>query len=127
MSLSRQVLAFATCVLCGLFCGCAVTRKSASYDSTSKMPWMGLELAAPRKAPAPETQRIRLEGSIPLEPEPAKLVMLKPRKESARRSLKKETTDVPRPIPIPRTDVSDAPQPALDEGPDVDDAARIEF
>lgn len=127
MSSLRWLLPLALCLCCGVTSGCAVTRKSASYDNQSKMPWFGLELATPRKSPAPETHRIRLEGSIPLEPEPAKLVMSKPRKAASKRLMRNDAAEVRGPIPIPRTDISDAPQPALYEGPDMDEVGQFEF
>lgn len=127
MSTLKRLLAVSVCVMFGLSTGCAVTRKSASYDSGSKMPWFGLELARPQRTPAPETQRIRLEGSIPLEPEPAKLVLSKPRKAASKTLMKQATPEHRGPIPIPRTDISDAPQAALYEGPDLDEGRQIEF
>lgn len=127
MSAFRLTVAWVLFATCGLSSGCAVTHKSASYDSGSRMPWFGLELARPQRAPAPETHRIRLEGSIPLEPETARLT--KPKKLVVKRSSKKDHAEKPSAIAIPRTDTATAAamQPAALEVTDRDEPRLIEF
>ena len=91
--------------------GCAVTGKSASIDSTSRMPFLGMELAPRKKDAAPETQRIRRDGSIPLEPEPARLVVNGPARDMAWRQ-KKRSPEVKAPLRLPRTDLAETASPA---------------
>ncbi len=95
--------------------GCSITRKSASVDSVSRLPFFGMELAPKQREPAPETRRIRLEGSIPLEPEPAILVPSAPMKDAAWWPRKKGP-DKRTAIAIPRTDLLDSP-PAMEPSP----------
>lgn len=105
--------------------GCAVTGKSATVDSTSKMPFFNMEVGPRSKTPAPETTRISRDGSIPLEPEPAKLVVNGSNKDSSWWQRLKGTNDQKTvPIKLPRTDIvevtpkqskTDPPAPRPDE------------
>ena len=95
--------------ICLLSAGCAITRKSASIDSTSKMPWLGLELAPKRSEPAPETRRIKRDHQQPVEIEPAKLVVNGPQKKDTSWWQRLSGSE-PRPvISLPRTDVVATP------------------
>lgn len=132
----RVLLAAAGMASCLATTGCAVTRKSASYDSTSRMPWFNLELTTPQRKPAPETQRIRRDGSVPLEPEPAKLVTpAKPADTNWWQRLtgteNEKSKPKPMSVPIPRTDVADIavgpPLPSLTEEPADEEFDAIEF
>jgi hypothetical protein len=97
-------LASATCLIAG---GCSVTQKSASVDSVSRLPFFNIELAPRKRDAAPETQRIRLEGSIPLEPEPAKLIANKTSKGTSWWPRRK-SSETPTSIALPRTDLTEA-------------------
>lgn len=117
---------------CWLMSGCAITRKSASIDSTSRMPFFGLEVGPKQREPAPETHRIRLEGSIPLEPEPAKLITNGSSKSSSWWSHKKEKEQEPEKrttIAIPRTDLpAAAPAPGVTNDAPLDqELTSLEF
>jgi hypothetical protein len=125
----RVFLAAAGMAGCLATTGCAVTRRSASYDSMSRMPWFNLELATPQRKPAPETQRIRRDGSVPLEPEPAKLVTpAKPADSNWWQRLTGAEKEKPKPISIPRTDVAVGPPlPSLTEEPADEEFDAVEF
>ena len=88
--------------------GCAVTRKSVSMDSGSKMPWLGMELAPQRRPPAPEVKRIRNDQSVPLEAVPAKLIKEDVPKEGGWWQ-KLTGTEKRAPIKLPRTDLDVSP------------------
>lgn len=100
----RLVFVAAGLAYCLLPTGCSITRKSASYDSTSRMPWLGMELAPKRREPAPETQRIKRDRSVPVEIEPAKLVANGPQKDTSWWQRLSGTEKRPV-ISLPRTDL----------------------
>jgi hypothetical protein len=58
ISRSGAVALLAVTALISLAGGCSVTRKGATVDSTSRMPFFNMELAPKAREPAPETQRI---------------------------------------------------------------------
>lgn len=104
--------AIVVCLAATVFSGCSITGKNASIDSTSRMPFFGMELAPKRRAPAPETQRIRRDRSQTPEPEPAKLVVNGAQSDKDSTWWKKLTQAEQRPsIPLRRTDVVE-PVPA---------------
>jgi hypothetical protein len=90
----------------GTLVGCSVTRKSATMDSTSRMPFLNMELAPKRKEPAPETQRIRWDHLTSKDEEPAQLIANAPTGDSKTwwqritGTEKKGTA-----VPLPRTDL----------------------
>jgi hypothetical protein len=104
----RTIIAAAAVSASCLATGCAVTGKSATLDSVTKRPFLNIELAPKKRDPAPETQRIRLDGSIPLEPEPAKLVTNGPAKNASWWQRLKGT-ETKSSISLPRTDLNDPP------------------
>ena len=106
--LRRLIPAVAGLACCLLMGGCSITRKSASIDSISRTPFLGLELAPKRTAPAPETQRIKRDRSVPVDIEPAKLVSNGAQKDTSwwQRLAGSEKRPV---ISLPRTDVVEAP------------------
>jgi hypothetical protein len=57
-SRSGAVVILAVIVLVSLTGGCSVTRRGATMDSTSRMPFFNMELAPNQREPAPETRRI---------------------------------------------------------------------
>ena len=113
-------------VLCALD-GCSVTRKGASLDSTSRMPFFNMELAPKRKEPAPETQRIRWDHATSVETEPAKLTANTPTGDSKSWWQRLTGTERKALVPLPRTDIREsaaAPATSL-EFPTVD--APVDF
>ena len=96
------IMAGTLCVLCS---GCAVTRKSATLDSTSRTPFLNLELAPQQREPAPETQRISRDREKPVGVEPAKLVANGVPKESSWWQRLTGTEQRPA-ISLPRTDLA---------------------
>lgn len=110
--LKTGVVVIAACLATA---GCAVTRKSVSIDSGSRMPWLGMELAPKRRTPAPETTRIRRDSTAPVKAVPAKLAKEPPAQKPAD-SKSDETwwqkitgTEKKPPIQLPRTDLEDQP------------------
>ncbi len=90
----------------GAFEGCSVTRRGASVDSTSRMPFFNMELAPKRKEPAPETQRIRWDQSkTVVETEPAKLTANTPAGENSSWWQRLTGTEKKTAVPLPRTDL----------------------
>jgi hypothetical protein len=102
VSSSRLILLVAS-TLSLLAGGCSITRKSASIDSISRTPFLGLELAPKRNSPAPETHRIRMDQRDRVDVEPAKLVVNGAAKESSWWQ-KLTGTEKRSAIPLPRTD-----------------------
>lgn len=94
---------------CVLTSGCAVTGKSATLDSISRRPFVGIELGPKKREPAPETQRISRDGSIPLEPATANLIANAPAKNPSWWQRLKGTETPKAAISLPRTDLAEAP------------------
>ena len=111
----RLIVGVVVIAACLATAGCAVTRKSVSMDSGSRMPWLGMELAPKRRTPAPETTRIRRDSTAPVRAVPAKLVKEPPAQKPVE-SKSEETwwqkitgTEKKAPIQLPRTDLADQP------------------
>lgn len=85
--------------------GCSVTRKSASLDSTSRMPFFNMELAPKRKEPAPETQRIRWDQTAAVETEPALLIANAPPADNKSWWQRLTGSEKKAAVPLPRTDL----------------------
>lgn len=106
----RAILASVTVsASCLVTTGCSVTGKSASVDSISRRPFVGIELAPKKRESAPETQRISRDGSIPLEPATANLIANAPAKNPSWWQRMKGTDTPKAAITLPRTDLADAP------------------
>lgn len=134
VSVSLQCrLVVAGLVLICLASGCSITRKSASVDSISRMPFFGMELAPKRREPAPETHRIRRDHAVPVDLEPAKLAT-KGKASSNEKAWWQRLPGVEKrtAISLPRTDVvatpSEGAKVSVEESPveaDVNDSPEF--